>query len=138
MQTRADFFAGGGAAEIDGLEAARSFAEAVAGRAVEGFEVVMDGGAMTTRYHGRDGMFAGWSDFLAPFETIRITPEELVETPDEDCVVEFVRMAGRPKGTAGEVVQEAAAVWRVRDGRIVSVEFHIDRAAALRSGGVAA
>lgn len=135
-EVRLRFFENEGTAEIDGLDAARAFADAVAARAVEGFEVTMDGGAMTTSYRGGDGMFAGWSDFIAPFEAIRITPEEMIATPDEGCVVEFVRLVGRPKGTSGEIEHEAAAVWRVRDGLIVAVEFHMDRAAALRSGGV--
>lgn len=136
IDTRREFFAEGGSAEIDGLEAARMFADAVADRAAEDFTVTMDGGAMTTTYHGREGFLAGWSDFAEPFETIRIEPEEMIDTPDPGCVVEFVRLHGRPRGTPAEIVHEAAAVWRVGEGRITAVEFHMSRDKALRSGGL--
>ena len=136
METRRDLFAEEGSAEIDGFDAARSFADAVAARAAEDFTVTMDGGAMTTTYHGREGFLAGWSDFVEPFETIRIEPEEMIDSPDPACVVEFVRLRSRPRGTPAEIVQEAAAVWRTRGSRIVAVEFHMSRDAALRSGGV--
>ena len=133
---RRDYFADEGAVEIDGLEAARVFADAVARNAVDDFTVIMDGGAMTTRYEGRDGMFAGWSDFIAPFEKIRIVPEEMIDASRNHCVVEFVRLTGRPKGTAAEIEHEAAAVWRVREGLVRQVEFHMSRQAALRSAGI--
>lgn len=136
IDTRREFFSEEGSAEIDGLEAARMFADAVADRAADDFTVTMDGGAMTTTYHGREGFLAGWSDFVEPFETIRIEPEEMIDSPDPSCVVEFVRLHGRPRGTAAEIVHEAAAVWRVSGGRISAVEFHMSRDAALRSGGI--
>ena len=135
IETRREFFSDGESAEIDGLEAARMFADAVAERAADDFTVTMDGGAMTTTYRGREGFLAGWSDFLEPFETIRIEPEEMIETDDPECLVEFVRLRGRPRGTAAEIAHDAAAVWRVGDGRIRAVEFHMSRDAALRSGG---
>ena len=133
---RRDYFADEGAVEIDGLEAARVFADAVARNAAEDFTVIMDGGAMTTRYEGRDGMFAGWSDFIAPFETIRILAEEMIPAPQDDCVVEFVRLTGRPRGTPAAIEHEAAAVWRVHEGLVRQVEFHMSRQAALRSAGI--
>lgn len=133
---RRDYFRDEGSAEIDGVAAARVFADCVADLATDDFTVIMDGGAMTTTYEGREGMLAGWSDFLAPFETIRIRPEEVLEAPGGECAVEFVRLNGQPRGTSAEIEHEAAAVWRVREGLVRQVEFHMSRQAALRSAGI--
>lgn len=133
---REAMFAERGSAAVDGPDAARRFAEIVAASASPDFTVTMSGGAMTTTYDGRDGFAAGWADFVAPFDSISIVPEQVRENDAGDCVVEFVHLVGRPKGTDAEIDQDAAAVWRVRDGRLVAVEFHMDRDAALRSGGI--
>jgi hypothetical protein len=58
MALRRRFFQEEGNAEIDGVEAARVFVDAVAEHAADGFSVIMAGGAMTTRYEGSEGMLA--------------------------------------------------------------------------------
>jgi hypothetical protein len=60
----------------------------------------------------------------------------MLEAPDGESVVEFVRLTGRPDGTEAQIEHEAGAVWRVGDGLIRSVEFHMSRDAALRSAGI--
>ena len=138
QEIRAGFFRETQSALIESKRDVEVFADAVAANAVEGFRVTMDGGAMTTTYTGREGFVSGWTDFAAPFEEIRIEPEEIIESPTGDCVVEFVRMTGRPRGTDAAIEHESAAVWRVQEGRLTEVEFHMSRGAALRSGGIAA
>lgn len=118
-------------------DVAEAFVAVLAPVAADDFVCVMDGGALTTEYRGMDGLREGWTDFLGAFETISITPEEAHETPDGRAVAEFVRLRGRPLGADGEIEEEGGAVWRVRDGRLSAVEFHLDRAAALRSAGLA-
>ena len=48
----------------------------------------------------------------------------------------FVEEVGKPRGVSAAIDQDAGAVWRLRDGKLSAVEFHIDRAAALRAGGL--
>ena len=125
-----------GSAAIDGADAAEVFAGAIAQQAAPDFTVTMDGGAMTTTYVGIKGLIEGWTDFVAPFEVIEIHPEEILETPDGECAVEFVRLKGRPKGVDADIDHEAAAVWRAPGGVLSAVEFHMSREAALRSAGI--
>jgi hypothetical protein len=125
-----------GSAAIDGADAAEVFAGAIGEHAAPDFTVTMDGGAMTTTYVGIEGLIEGWTDFVAAFEAIEIHPEEILETPDGKCAVEFVRLKGRPKGVAADIDHEAAAVWRAPDGVLSAVEFHMSRDAALRSAGI--
>ena len=117
-------------------EIADRFAKALAPFATDDFVCVMDGGALTTTYEGIEGLRAGWLDFLSAFDSIEITPGEYRVGPSGDCVVEFVHLRGKPTGVAADIDQEAGAVWRVREDGLSSVEFHIDRRAALRSGGI--
>lgn len=122
--------------ELEADEAAAAFVATIAPVATEDFVCLMDGGALTTTYEGLEGLRDGWRDFLGAFETIVIHPESVHEGPDGDCVAEFVRLTGRPKRVAAEIEQNAAAVWRVRGELLCAVEFHIDRASALRSAGI--
>lgn len=88
------------------------------------------GGAMTTDHVGIEGLRSGWEDFLRPFESVRIEFEEMVEIGD--TVVDMVTVIGVPKGTEREIEQPAAAVFEFDRGRLVRVEYHLDRAEALR------
>jgi hypothetical protein len=115
---------------------ADTFVDTLAPHATDDFSSLMEGGALTTRYEGLEGLRAGWQDFLEAFDEIEIVPGELRESPSGDAVVEFVRLVGKPRGVSAAIDQDAAAVWRLRDSKLSGVEFHIDRAAALRAGGL--
>src|SRR3954465_6595485 len=123
--------------DLQAADVADAFVATLTPVVTDDFACVMDGGALTHEYQGLEGLREGWTDFLGAFETISITPEEARETPDGSAVAEFVRLRGRPLGTDGEIEQEGGAVWRVRDGRLSAVEFHLDRQAVLRSAGLA-
>jgi ketosteroid isomerase-like protein len=112
------------------------FADTIGPHATEDLTCVMDAGALKNRFVGLEGVRAGWRDFLSAFDEIEIVPGELHEGPDGESVIEFVHLIGTPAGVDGQIDHKGAAVWRVRDGRIYEVEFHLDRAAALRSGGL--
>jgi hypothetical protein len=113
-----------------------AFVEAIAPHATEDFTTTMSGGALTDVHRGLEGLRKGWRDFTHAFDEIEIFPEELREGPTGDAVVEFVRLVGKPRGVAGDIDEDAAAVWLLRGERIRGVEFHLDRAAALRAGGI--
>jgi hypothetical protein len=88
------------------------------------------GGAMTTDALGIEGLRRGWEDFLRSFERVRIDFEEMIEIGN--TVVDMGTVIGVPKGTELEVEQAAAAVFELDQGRLISVEYHLDRAEALR------
>lgn len=116
-----------------GLEAFRG---ALAAVAAPDLEVVMTGpGGFSSRFHGIDGLVEGWRDWLEPFARYRmeLDPEVRLGT---DAAVLFARQIATPKGSGGSLTDDAAAVAFFRGGKIRRIEFHLDRAMALRSAGI--
>jgi len=100
-------------------------------------ESVMVGPDVSFRaeYRGVSGLIEGWSDWLSPYESFRMEVEDLIES--RDVLVTCVRQFGTPMGGGPELEAESAAVWWLRDNRLVRVEFHLDRDAAMRAAGLA-
>jgi hypothetical protein len=80
------------------------------------------------------GLMEGWQDWLSPYESFRLEVEDLIES--DDVLVTCVRQFGTPVGGGPELEAAGAAVWWVRDGRLVRIEFNLNREAALRSVGL--
>jgi hypothetical protein len=91
----------------------------------------LSGGALTTEYVGVEGLCRGWEDFLRSFESVRIRFDEMVEVGDT-VVVDMVTLIGIPRGTSLEVEQPGAGIFEFDRGRLVRVEYHLDRDEALR------
>jgi hypothetical protein len=85
-------------------------------------------------YRGVAGLIEGWADWLSPYESFRMEVDDLIES--DDVLVTCVRQFGTPVGGGPELVAAGAAVWWLREGRLVRVEFNLDREAALRSAGL--
>jgi ketosteroid isomerase-like protein len=83
---------------------------------------------------GTEGFFSAWTDWLSPFEEFRIEVERTIDAGED--VVDLVRQVARTVRGGVPVETEGAAVWRFRSGRLQRVEFHLDRAAALRIAGL--
>jgi ketosteroid isomerase-like protein len=101
------------------------------------FEVAMIGPDYMPRTgagHGFDGFSEAWLDWTSPFETFQIDVNEMVDAGDR--VVSIARQTGRTKTGGVEVETQAAAVVTIDGGRISRIEFHLDRAAALRAAGL--
>jgi ketosteroid isomerase-like protein len=101
------------------------------------FETCMfDLAGTATCRHGLEGYVELWQQWMEAFD--RFSYEQSDEpVADGDVVVNFVRQRGRIRGSDAEVTSDGAAVWFFRDGRLIRLEFHIDREAALRSAGIA-
>jgi SnoaL-like protein len=82
--------------------------------------------------HGLDGLRAGWLDWLAPWASYRTEIEETIDL--DDRIVSVICDYGRREPDAQEVALKSAAVWTVRDGRVVRAEFYTGgRAEALKA-----
>jgi ketosteroid isomerase-like protein len=115
-------------------DAAGALAEAAARFFDPSFACTMQlPGSPATTYVGLDGFRATWRDWLAPWASYRTEIEELIDVGDR--VVVLARDYGRREAGAPEVEQRNAAVWTVRDGRIVRAEFYANRAEGLASVG---
>jgi hypothetical protein len=100
-------------------------------------EVVMigPGGSFTQSFNGVDGVRDAWSDWLEPFASYTVEPEELREaTPDR--FVFLGRQIAVPKGGGTAIESSAAAVFFFRGELLSRIEFHLDRAAAMRAAGL--
>ena len=97
--------------------------------------VMMDPLRGETTYRGIDGLREAWLDWLSPWETYRTEIEEARDLGDR--VLLLVRDFGRPEGSTQEVALNGAAVWTVREGKIVRAEFHSDRTKAVEAVGLA-
>lgn len=93
--------------------------------------VMVGAPGVENRYHGVDGIFAGWEDWGESFETLDLIIEEIAEVPVGALV--RVRQHAVTRHDAVPVQQPSAMLLRLRDGRIGAVEFHLDRATAERA-----
>jgi ketosteroid isomerase-like protein len=121
----------------DNATAIERLTSAIERIAAPDLESVMIGPDQSFRaeYRGVAGLIEGWSDWLSPYESFRMEVEDLIESGD--VLVTCVRQFGTPTGGGPEVEAESAAVWWLRDDRLVRVEFHLDRQAAMRVAGLA-
>jgi ketosteroid isomerase-like protein len=89
-----------------------------------------DGG----EYHGIEGMTVAWRDFLGAWKDFRIKPEGVVTGADGMYVL-LLRLQGRGKGSGVSIDAEVANLVKMQNGRVVRLEMHWDRDAALTAAG---
>ena len=118
-------------------EATRAaFRDALIGIAWPDVEILMVGpGGFSASFSGADGFLQAWADWLEPFASYRMDIEPEMRS-GTDTAVFFARQVATPKGSASPVTNDAAAVAFFRDGKVRRIEFHLDRAAALRAAGL--
>jgi ketosteroid isomerase-like protein len=98
-------------------------------RAVEG--ALDDRGPM----HGKDAVRAYVEDWLGTFDNFRSEPVELIEA-GEDKVIAVGRISGRAKLSGVETNLTFAALYTVRDGKIVRGREYWTRDEALQAAGL--
>jgi ketosteroid isomerase-like protein len=87
-------------------------------------------------YRGPDGFIDAWREWSEPFASYRVDLEEFIEG-SEGRVLTVARQHATTRTGGVEVVEPAAAVWTLRDGKLARVEFHLDPEAARRAAGLA-
>jgi ketosteroid isomerase-like protein len=86
--------------------------------------------SFSTEFQGRAGLQATWADWLETFSRVRLELEEVEEIGEN--VITFVNQTGTTRHGV-DIEQPSAAVWKFRDGKLVRVEFHLDRDTARKS-----
>lgn len=97
-----------------------------------------EGGALGNRRvpeRGVEGLREGWRDFLEPWEKFWIRFGEVLDA-GEGRVLTLGELCGRLQGGA-EVTQLGAAYIKVRDGKIVAIDFYVDQDQGRRDAGLA-
>jgi ketosteroid isomerase-like protein len=117
-------------------EAAREGLGAVFDPDCESAIVMPGSGDAATRrtYRGVDGLRDAWLDWLAPWESYHVRIERLLDAGER--VVVLPRDRGRRRGMEAEIESPVAAIWTVRDGRVIRAEFYASRDQALLDAGL--
>jgi hypothetical protein len=99
-------------------------------------EVEMIGpGGFSGSWRGVEGFAEAWRDWLEPFASYRIEEPEIRLAGD--AAVFLAHQVGLPRGGEHPIEQDAAMVaFFDGTGRLRRLEFHLDRAAALRAAGL--
>jgi ketosteroid isomerase-like protein len=84
--------------------------------------------------HGLGGFIERWRDWLEPWESYYIEVEELLDAGEK--VVSLTRVLAQTTRDAVAVEHRPAAVWTLRDHKIVRVQFYLDREEALEAVGL--
>jgi ketosteroid isomerase-like protein len=85
-------------------------------------------------YRGHAG-YARWlEDWGAAWAEWSIEPEEFIDAGDS--VIVFFRMRTKGRGSGVEVERQDAIVFKLRNGRIVRVDYYNDRKQALEAAGL--
>jgi ketosteroid isomerase-like protein len=88
-----------------------------------------------TEYRGLDGFLEGWGDWMMPWASYQVDLEELIDGGER--VVAMVMLRGQTAHDRVSIEQPGAAVFTIRDGKIMRVEFHLDQREALAAAGLA-
>ena len=85
-------------------------------------------------FHGLQGFAESWRDWLEPWESYYIEAEEFIDAGEE--VVSLTRVVAQTTRDSVAVEHRPAAVWSVREGKIVRVRFYVERKEALEVAGL--
>jgi hypothetical protein len=86
-------------------------------------------------FAGIDGVAAAWREWGSTFESVRGVAQDLLEGPAS--IVLLVDQIAVTKHGGVELRQPSAVVFLFSGEALSRVEFHLDRAAARRAGGLA-
>jgi ketosteroid isomerase-like protein len=92
-------------------------------------------GGINLVYHGLAGFARGWREWLEAWTSYRIEVEDFIDAGDK--VVSLVRVAARTARDDVLMHHTPGAVWTIRDGKVASIHFYLDRSEALEAAGVA-
>jgi hypothetical protein len=92
-------------------------------------EVLMVGApGVAASFQGIDGLFAAWRDWGRSFQALDVVFDEVAQVPAGALLL--VRQLAVSLHGAMSIEQPSAVLLRLHDGRIATVEFHLDRALA--------
>jgi ketosteroid isomerase-like protein len=93
-------------------------------------------GQRMIEFTGVDGLRDAWLQWLAPWASYYEDVEDVFAV-GPDRVVVLGREHGYRRDMERDVAAEAAGVYHLRDGRVVTLEYYADRAEALEAVGLA-
>jgi ketosteroid isomerase-like protein len=85
-------------------------------------------------YRGVEGFVRGWQDWLEPWASYWTTAEEFIDAGDS--VVVMVKVSAKTARGGVAVEHAPATIWTIKEGKVVSLRFYLDRDDALREAGI--
>jgi ketosteroid isomerase-like protein len=92
-------------------------------------------GSLRPGARGFEGFLEGWRDWLEPWDTYRMTLEDLLDAGE--LVVSLVRVQAQTERDGVVVEHSPASVWSLEAGKITRVRFFLERERALEAAGIA-
>jgi ketosteroid isomerase-like protein len=86
-------------------------------------------------FHGEEGYFAWLRRWSESWQSWRTEDVEYRPVGDDQAIALF-RMIAKGRGSGIEIERRDAIVYRLKDGKIVRLEYFNDQAEALRAVGV--
>jgi ketosteroid isomerase-like protein len=108
--------------------------EAISPLLTDDFHVVDVLPGTTRTYAGLEGFRQNWLDWLEPWATYRSTIDEAIDLGER--VLLLIRDHARREEMDAEVEMMCATITTIRDGQVARIEFHNDRARALKAAGL--
>ena len=89
-------------------------------------------------FRGHEGVRRWREQVFDVAENARVEPEEIVDVRgDGETVLMLLRASGTAGYTEIEIDLEWAAIWTIRDGKVLLAQGYLSRAEALEAAGVA-
>ena len=85
-------------------------------------------------FRGRDGLLRAVADWLETVDDWQIELEEVLDAGDLVFTSQLVRAQGKGSGAPSD--QQVYSVFTIRERRILRIEDHLDRRAALEAAGL--
>jgi ketosteroid isomerase-like protein len=88
-------------------------------------------------YEGHDGVRLWRDQAFDVFESPRVEAEDIVDVHgDGTSVLMLLRAKGTARYTGIEIDYEWAAVWTIRDGKLLRAQGYLNRAEAVKAAGL--
>jgi uncharacterized protein len=84
-------------------------------------------------YRGLDGLFRWQADWESSWESWRWEAEDFVDAGDR--VVAVLRVHAKGRGSGADVERLDGAVWTLRDGKCIRLDYYGSKAEALEAVG---
>jgi ketosteroid isomerase-like protein len=86
-------------------------------------------------YRGLEEIGAATREWLAAWDFYWMTADEFIEVSDDEVVV-VMQLHAHTADTQTVIEQRGAALWSLRNGKVVAVRYYMDRAGALAAAGI--
>jgi ketosteroid isomerase-like protein len=83
---------------------------------------------------GRAAIDAAVRELTTPWDPYAVEVERLFDV--DDGVLALVRVRGRGRVSGIEIISEVAHLWKLRDGKVVTMVYYADREEALAAHGL--